>query len=132
MRALREYAEKHRAAIAMSESLRKTFKYKLKPTAEQERELDRVLWVCRQLYNTALEQRKTAYERCGVSLSRYTQEAELKELRAAFPEYAEVHSQVLQDVVQRVDRAFQAFFRRVKAGETPGYPDSTDALAITA
>ena len=38
------------------------------------------------------------------------------------PEYAEVNSQVLQDVVQRVDRAFQAFFRRVKAGETPGYP----------
>lgn len=38
------------------------------------------------------------------------------------PEYREVHSQVLQDVVQRVDRAFQAFFRRVKAGETPGYP----------
>jgi putative transposase len=38
------------------------------------------------------------------------------------PEYAEVNAQVLQDVVQRVDRAFQAFFRRVKAGETPGYP----------
>ena len=38
------------------------------------------------------------------------------------PEYGEVHSQVLQDVVQRVDRAFQAFFRRVKNGETPGYP----------
>ena len=38
------------------------------------------------------------------------------------PEYAEVHSQVLQDVVLRVERAFQAFFRRVKAGETPGYP----------
>jgi putative transposase len=38
------------------------------------------------------------------------------------PEYGEVNSQVLQDVVLRVDRAFQAFFRRVKAGDTPGYP----------
>src|SRR5260370_24503179 len=38
------------------------------------------------------------------------------------PEYAEVYSQVLQDVVQRADRAFQAFFRRVTAGDTPGYP----------
>ena len=38
------------------------------------------------------------------------------------PEYGEVNAQVLQDVVQRVDRAFQAFFRRVKSGETPGYP----------
>ena len=43
-------------------------------------------------------------------------------IKAEMPEYSEVHSQVLQDVVQRVDRAFQAFFRRVKAGETPGYP----------
>jgi putative transposase len=40
------------------------------------------------------------------------------------PEYGEVNSQVLQDVVLRVDRAFQAFFCRVKAGETPGYPRS--------
>jgi len=58
------------------QALRKTFKYKLKPTPE--RELERVLWLCRGLYNTALEQRKTAYERRGVSLSRYGQEAELK------------------------------------------------------
>ena len=105
-----------------AESLRKTFKYKLKPTVEQERELDRVLWTCRELYNTALEQRKTAYERCGVSLSRYTQEAELKELRAAFPEYAAIHSHVLQDVLARLDKAFQAFFRRIREGQTPGYP----------
>jgi len=38
------------------------------------------------------------------------------------PEYAEVNAQVLQDVVLRVDHAFQAFFRRIKNGETPGYP----------
>ena len=38
-----------------AESLRKTFKYKLKPTPEQERALDRVVMLCRQLYNTALE-----------------------------------------------------------------------------
>ena len=43
-------------------------------------------------------------------------------IKAAMPEYAEVHSQVLQDVVLRVDRAYQAFFRRAKAGETAGYP----------
>jgi putative transposase len=106
----------------MPESLRKTFKYKLKPTPEQERELERVLWRCRTLYNTALEQRKTAYERCGVSLSRYGQEAELKDLRAALPEYAAIHSHVLQDVLARLDKAFQAFFRRIREGQTPGYP----------
>jgi putative transposase len=52
----------------------------------------------------------------------YQQNAELPGIKAAMPEYAEVHSQVLQDVVLRVDRAFQAFFRRVKSGETAGYP----------
>jgi putative transposase len=38
------------------------------------------------------------------------------------PEYGEVNAQVLQDVVVRVDRAFQSFSQRVKIGETPGYP----------
>jgi putative transposase len=106
----------------MSESLRKTLKYKLKPTPEQKRELERVLLLCRRLYNTALEQRKTAYARCHVSVSRYEQEAELKALRAEMPEYAGIHSHVLQDVLARLDKTFQAFFRRVKAGQTPGYP----------
>jgi IS605 OrfB family transposase len=67
------------------QSIRKTYKYKLKPTPEQKRELEHVLLLCRRLYNTALEQRKTAYERCGVSLSRYGQEAELKAIRADVP-----------------------------------------------
>jgi putative transposase len=44
---------------------------------------------------------------------------DIKEVR---PEYREAHSQVLQDVLTRLDRAFQAFFRRVKHDETPGYP----------
>jgi putative transposase len=104
------------------QSIRKTYKYKLKPTPEQKRELEHVLLLCRRLYNTALEQRKTAYERCGVSLSRYGQEAELKAIRADVPEYGEVHSHVLQDVLARLDKAFQAFFRRLYEGQTPGYP----------
>src|SRR5258707_1185272 len=111
-----------RNGVKMSESLRKTFKYKLKPTPDQERQLERVLMLCCSLCNAALEQRKTAYERCGVSLSRYSQEAELKEMRAEMPEYADIHSHVLQDVLARLDKAFQAFFRRLKDGETPGYP----------
>jgi putative transposase len=106
----------------MSESLRKTFKYKLKPTAAQEREFERVLMVCRQLYNTALEQRITAWQRCHISISRYEQEAELKAIRSVFPEYASVHSHVLQDVLARLDKTYQAFFRRVQRGEKVGFP----------
>jgi putative transposase len=97
-------------------TVRKTYKYKLKPTPEQERELGRVLGLCRALYNTALEQRITAWQRARVSVSRFQQEAELKDIRAAFPEYAAIHSHVLQDVLARLDKTYQAFFHRVKVG----------------
>jgi putative transposase len=105
-----------------TETVHKAYKYKLKPIPEQERQLVETVWRCRVPYNTALEQRQTAYARCGVTLGASQQQAELPDLKAALPEYAEIHSQVLQDVLTRLDRAFQAFFRRVKAGEKPGYP----------
>jgi putative transposase len=108
------------------QSLRKTFKYKLQPTAAQEWELEQVLGLCRRLYNVALEQRITAWQRCHVSLSRYDQEAELKAIRAEFPAYAAIHSHglqdVLQDVLARLDKTYQAFFRRVQRGEKAGFP----------
>ena len=46
----------------------------------------------------------------------------IPEWKKSKPELKNVHSQVLQEIVKRVDLAFQAFFRRVKNGETPGYP----------
>ena len=104
------------------ETVRKAYKYKLKPTPDQARQLEQTLWRCRVLYNTALEERITAYRRCGVTLSRYHQEAELKALRAELPEYAAIHSHILQDVLARLDTTYQAFFRRVRAGQTPGFP----------
>jgi putative transposase len=73
------------------------------------------------LYNTALEQRIIAYQQRYVSVSRYQQEAELKDIRAAMPEYASIHSQVLQEVLARLEKTYQAFFRRVQAGEKAGF-----------
>jgi putative transposase len=101
---------------------RKTYQEKLKPTPAQERELERVLWRCRALYNTALEQRIFLWKQRGVSIARYQQEAELKALRAEFADYAAIHSHVLQDVLARLDTTYQAFFRRVQRGEKPGFP----------
>ena len=106
----------------MSESLRKTCKEKLRPTPAQAAALDGVLWRCRMLHHTALEQRISLYRQRGVSRSRYQQETELKDLRAAFPDYAAIHSHVLQDVLARLHRTYQAFFRRVAAGEKAGFP----------
>ncbi len=101
---------------------RKTYKEKLRPTPAQERMLDETLWRCRTLYNTALEQRITAWQRCHVSVSRFEQEAELKAIRAEFPEYASIHSHVLQDVLARLEKTYQAFFRRIQRGEKAGFP----------
>ncbi len=104
------------------QTVHKTFKFKLKLTPEQERMLERTLMLCRHVYNAAIEERREAWQRCGVSVGYYQQKSELPGIKEAMPEYGTVHSQLLQDVVQRVDRAFQAFFRRQKADETPGYP----------
>jgi putative transposase len=104
------------------QNVRKTFKYRLKPTPEQERLLERTLMLCRHVYNAAVGERREAWLLCGVSVTYYQQKAELPGIKEAMPEYGEVNAQVLQDVVLRVDRAFKAFFRRVKSGDTPGYP----------
>jgi putative transposase len=69
-----------------------------------------------------LEQRITAYQRRHVSVSRYQQEAELKEIRATFPDYGAIHSHILQDVLARLDKTYQAFFRRVQRGEKAVFP----------
>jgi putative transposase len=103
--------------------LRKTFKYKLTPTPDQEHAMEFVVRRCRELYNAALQERKEAWEKCGVSITLAGQNAQLPDIKAVRPEYRAIHSQVLQDVLTRLDRTFQAFFRRVQeAGETPGYP----------
>jgi len=102
---------------------RKSYRYKLTPTPAQEQAMETTLWRCRTLYNCALEQRKTWWDRGeGKSPTCYQQQAELPDLKAACSEFAEVNAQVLQDVLKRLDRSFQAFFRRTKAGEKPGYP----------
>jgi putative transposase len=68
------------------QTVRKTFKYKLKLTAEQGCELARILGLCQALYNAALEQRITAWQRVRIAVSRFQQEAELKVIRADLPE----------------------------------------------
>ena len=101
---------------------RTTYQEQLRPTLAQERQLAEVVWHSRTLYNTALEQCITAWQRCRVCLTRSQPEAELKAIRPACPAYAALHSHVLQDVLARLDTTYQAFFRRVATGEKPGFP----------
>src|SRR6516225_1468246 len=104
------------------QSVRKTFKYQLLPTPEQERTMATVLWRCRELYNAGLEERKAAWEMCRVSVTFAMHSAHLPTIKVVRPEYREINAQVVQDVLHRLDKAFTAFFRRLQAGARPGSP----------
>ncbi len=100
----------------------KAYKYRLYPTKKQTQTLTNTLEACRVLYNCALEQRRIAYKQFRVSLRRLDQQAELLEIKEYYPVYKKIYSQVLQEIILRVDISFQNFFRRVKSGDKPGYP----------
>ncbi len=100
----------------------KTFKYKLEPTPEQAKQMTWVLDRCRELYNAGLRERRDAWKMQRVSISYYDQTEQLPGIKEVRPEYQAIHSQVLQDTLRRLDKAMQAFFRRVKLGDKPGYP----------
>lgn len=102
--------------------VRKSFQYRLYPTKRQARQMQSTLDECRWLYNHLLEQRKRAWEERQESLGLYDQQHTLPALKGERPPLKAVHSQVLQQVAVRLDLAMKAFFRRVKAGEQPGYP----------
>lgn len=105
-------------------------KYRLYPSKSQQTKINSMLETCRQVYNSMLLSRKVSWETEQKSLSRYEQQNMLPVWKDSidvdgnmiFPELKEVYAHTLQDVANRVDRAYKAFFRRVKNGETPGYP----------
>lgn len=95
----------------------KTYKYKLQPNNKQKQALSQTLGVCRELYNMGLEQRR------GQRIGQFEQMRQLTELKQAFPEYQTVHVHVLQNVVKKLNRSFENFFRRLKeGGKKAGFP----------
>jgi len=110
------------ASSVVMHNMRKTFRYRLYPTRKQETLLNRQMEECRWLYNHFLEHRRNSWDWYGVGLSLYAQIVTLPSLKKIRPSLETVYSQTLQNVAVRVDLAFQAFFRRVKNGENPGYP----------
>src|SRR5207302_9236151 len=121
-------------------SMRKAFKYRLYPNKETEHKLLWTLARARELYNAGLTERRDAYnfhvrqhpnyydeeirkERSReIGINYYSQANQLPEIKELREEYHTIHSQVLQDVLMRVKKAFDNFFRRCKNGEEPGYP----------
>jgi len=100
----------------------RSFKYRLYPNTQQRQALNRILEIHRQLYNAALQERREAWKRCRVSISYTDQANQLKEIRRFDEDAAWLNYSSVQQTLRRLDKAFQAFFRRLKAGEKPGYP----------
>jgi len=100
----------------------KSLKYRLFPTKQQATLLGAQLNECRWLYNKLLEERRDNWEQRQEGLSYFKQCKRITELKTERPGLSSVYSQTLQNVADRLDKGFQAFFRRVKVGEKPGYP----------
>jgi Helix-turn-helix domain len=88
----------------------RAYKYRLYPSKKQAEKLQWTLDRCRELYNAPLQERRDAWHMCKVSINYNQQAAQLPEIKAVRPEYHAIHSQVLQDVLRRVKKAFDAFF----------------------
>lgn len=104
--------------------MHKVYRYRLYPTKTQETSMKRTLEFCRYVYNETLAMRKHAWEQEKKTLSNFDMHNLLPAWKAQRPELKAVHSQVLQEVQERVDLAFKTFFRRVKRGgeKKAGYP----------
>src|SRR6266567_4300352 len=103
--------------------MRKTYKYRIYPNKQTEKKLFWTLTRCRELYNAALSERRDAYKYTKKSITYDDQQNDLPEIKREIrEEYQDIAAHVLQDVLRRLDRAFQNFFRRVKNGEDPGFP----------
>lgn len=103
--------------------MRKCFKYRLKSNQETLRKTENWLSLCRQLYNDCLYERIITYKETKKSISQFQQKKKLPQLKKLYPQFREVNSQTLQDVIERLDRAFQGFFRRLKTRQNKaGFP----------
>ncbi|WP_038168480.1 RNA-guided endonuclease TnpB family protein [Thiomonas sp. FB-Cd] len=100
---------------------RRNVTLKLYPNAARAARLEAWTRLHCELYNAALEERVVAWRKAGKSISDFDQQNILPQIKADRPEFVELGSHALQQTLRRPDRAFQSFFRRVKAGQTPGF-----------
>ena len=105
--------------------MKRTYKYRIYPNKEQQIKINNTLHLCMILYNLALEQRISIYKNHKKSIYYNEQQNQLPELKKTYNEFKEIHSQVLQNVLHRVDNAYHLFFLRLKAhkkGKDAGFP----------
>jgi putative transposase len=100
----------------------KSYKFRIYPSKAQNHKLCQTLDLCCELYNAALQERRDAFKIAKISLNYHSQAIQLPEIKESRTEFGLLHSQILQDTLKRLDKAFAAFFRRVEAGDKAGFP----------
>lgn len=99
-----------------------SYKFRLYPNREQEKQILRTLGCCRFVFNHYLAKRKEVYAQDGKTLNYYDCAGDMTQLKKSLAWLREVDATALQSSLRDLDTAFQNFFRRVKQGEKPGYP----------
>jgi putative transposase len=102
--------------------LRRTYKFRLRPTSRQHVGLTACVESHRELYNAALQERRDAWAHSKTRIQYGDQSAQLKDIRRARSDVGMWSFSSQQATLRRLSRAFDGFFRRVKAGQRPGYP----------
>lgn len=100
----------------------RAYRFLLSPTVKQRAELAQLLDAQRELYNAALEERRGAWRWERRRVSRFEQYRHLTGMAALRPDLMAYGVNVARGTLLRLDRAFDAFYRRVRAGQTPGFP----------
>jgi putative transposase len=104
------------------ESMHRTYTMRLKVTKRQDETLARLLGQLCELYNMALQQKRTVYRELRAQVSRYDQQKQLTELRNNIEEYAEFSATIQRDSLIRIERAYKGFYSRIKSGLKAGLP----------
>ena len=109
----------------------RTYQYRIYPTAKQRLTLESWLDACQNLYNQGLAMRIETLKKTGKSIRYNSQAGMLTVLRCHSSFWKSIHIDVLQDTLRRLDKAYDAFYRRLKAGEDPGFPRLQRARALS-
>ena len=100
----------------------KSYKFKIKTSKTVQNKFEQTLNLCRELYNSAVQERRDAWKLNHISINYHIQRAQLPAIKEIRPEIEEIYSQILQDVLRRVSKTFDAYFRRISRNEKAGYP----------
>jgi putative transposase len=110
--------------------LTRTYQYRLYPRKAERQALDRLLEQSREVYNAALAQCKTAYAATGKHQSAISQWPYFREWRNTFDDLL-LNASSMQHLLRRLDKAYSAFFERIKVGEKAGQPRFKPSQRLT-